>query len=105
MAVVAGKVAARRACINNVGITPIRSDVSTLAAAHRIPIPAADHEFVVVAAGDTDSAVVLLRPVNVVWKTVVGDYMIELRRGLVFLRGPSLAAVRRDGGAAIVGID
>src|SRR5438093_3001274 len=56
-------------------------------------------------ARDRDGRVVLLRAVDVVGKLVVGDGMVELRRGLVLLRRPGLPAVDRDRGTSVVAVD
>ncbi len=56
-------------------------------------------------AGDADAGVVLLRAINVIWKLVVGDHVIELGGWLVVLRGPVLPAIGADGCAAVIGIN
>src|SRR5208282_5960779 len=74
------------------------------AAADSVPI-AGENCAVVAARADADGRVVLLRAVDAVLKIVVGGDVVELRGGLVVLRGPVFAAVDADGGAAVVAVD
>ena len=100
----AGEIASAGACINNVRVARIRDHIAALAAAYFIPMLAADVAFVC-AAGNPHRAVVLLCAVHVIEKLVIGRHVIELRRGLVVLRGPGLAAIDSDGRAAIVAVN
>ena len=54
------------------------------------------------AAGDADVRVVLLRAINVIWERIVHRHVVKLCRGLIVLRGPTLAAVSSDAGAAVI---
>ena len=67
------------------------------------PVLAADHSGISLAR-DADIRIVLLRPINVIWKCIVHSDMIELRSWLVVLGRPRFAAVRGDIDAAIVRI-
>ncbi len=90
--------------IDDVRIARIGNDVAAFAAADSVPI-AGENRAVIAARADADGRVVLLRAVDAILKIVVGGDVIELRGGLVVLRGPVLAAVDTDGGAAVVAID
>src|SRR2546429_8239188 len=48
---------------------------------------------------------VLLRAIHAVGEIVVGGHVVELRRRLIALRGPVLATVDGDGGAAVIAVD
>src|SRR6267154_1479740 len=70
------------------------------------PPPATAVDVTAVAGGgDTDGRIVLLRAIDAVREIVVGSHVVELRRGLVVLRGPILAAVDGNGCAAVVAVD
>src|SRR5437660_7119321 len=84
--------AASRPRINNVGIPQIRRNVAALSPARIEPVLATDIA-IVGAAGDTHGRVVLLRTVHFVEKIVVRGHVIKLRRRLVVLRRPVLAAI------------
>ena len=56
------------------------------------------------AAGDADGRVVLLRAVDAVRRTVIGDDRVELRGRLVVHRAPRAAAVERHRGAAVAAV-
>src|SRR5438128_930796 len=100
----AGNQALVVAGVHNVRVWRIGRNVTRLSAAYRVPIGTIDGT-VVAAAGDSDGAVVLLRAIDVVRRTSIGNYVIELRRRLVILAGPSLATIQTHGYAAIVGND
>ncbi len=95
---------ALRPGINDVGIGRIRRNVTALAASDFIPILAADHAVIVIAL-DGDRGIILLRAVDVVRPTIVGNHVVELCRGLVVLCRPSRAAVDRDGCSTIIPVD
>src|SRR3974390_3036248 len=78
-------------------------DVAPSAPAHLEPVWPADDPLVGVA-GNADRAVILLRAVNAEGPVVVGSDVIELRGRLVVLLRPGLAAVHRDGHAAVVAV-
>ena len=58
---------------------------------------------IIAAAGDAGGAALLLAAIDPIRKTVVGDHVVELRRGLVVPGTPSLAAVHADGCALVAG--
>ncbi len=101
--VVARDLAAVRAGVNDLRITGIGRNVSALASAHRIPTRAIDAS--PGRTGNADRRVVLLRAINPVREAIVGDGVVELRRGLVGLRGPVGAAIDAHVGAAVIGLD
>src|SRR5947209_16602300 len=76
--------------IDNIRIRRIRRNVSTLTTADWEPVLPANDSLIVVAL-DGDGAVVLLRTIDKVRPTVIGNHVIELRGGLVILGGPGLA--------------
>src|SRR5262249_11759866 len=93
-------------------IARIGSDVAAFTTAHGVPIRAIDAA--AGSAGDGDRAVILLRSVHPIGKTIVRYHVVELRRRLVGLRCPAYTAVvayigdagiRFDHPAAVVGID
>src|SRR6266446_4011683 len=92
MPVVARNVALVVGGINNVWIGRVRRDVAGFASAHVIPIGAVD-DAVITAAGDGDRASVLLRAVNAIGRSGVGDDVVELRGWLILFGRPVLAAV------------
>src|ERR1039458_9836931 len=89
----AGNGSAARSCVNNVRVSRIGSKVAALPAARVEPVLTPDVA-VVGAAEDADCRIVLLRAVHLVQKIVVRRHVIELRRRLVVLRRPTLAAIR-----------
>src|SRR6478672_7701897 len=99
--VIAGDFAAVRTGINNFRIARIRRNVAALAAAYGIPTCAVNSAWR--RAGNGHGRVVLLRSVEVIRKTIVGDYVIELRCRLVGLPGPTGAAIRAYVGSAVIG--
>ena len=56
------------------------------------------------AARNRHGGVVLLRSVDAIRHSVVGDHRVELRSGLVVERAPGPAAVERDGSAAVAAV-
>ena len=89
-----------RTCINSLRITWIRRNVAALTSAYSVPactINAARR-----CAGNRYRRVILLRSVEVIRKTIVGDHVIELRRWLVRLVGPTCAAVGAHVGATVI---
>src|SRR4029077_8413503 len=91
-------------CIDDVGIAWIRHNVSALAASHIVPMLPADVA-IVRPASNRDCRVVLLCAVNLIEELIVGGNVVELRRGLVVLRRPTLAPIHRDRGTAVVAVD
>src|SRR5712672_2030121 len=102
--IVTGDFAAIRTGVDDFRIRRIGRDVTALAAANIVPIGPIDGA-VRAGASYADGGVVLLRSVDVIRKTVVGGYVIELRGRLVVNTGPALRAVGRDSGAAVVPVD
>src|SRR5215469_61154 len=90
--------------VHDIGFGRIGSDVARFPSPDRIPVRTIDETFVA-PGGNGDGAVVLLRAVDVVGRAVVGNHVVELRRGLIILAAPGFAAVEGDGHAAIVGAD
>ena len=84
-------------------VARIRQDEAAFAVAGFEPIRRPDRA-PVRAAGDAELRVVLLRSVNVVWKSVVHGDVIKLRGRLVVLRRPGFAAVDGNARAAVVGV-
>ena len=108
-AIQSGDQAAVAAGIEDVGIVRVARDVAAFAAAHGIehligatagPTRAALR----LPAGHARGAVVLLRTADVIRHVSGRDDVVELRRRHR-LRGPRLAAIHRDVGAAVVGLD
>src|SRR5256884_3192492 len=85
-------------------VARVGSDVASFAPADLIPVLPAD-DALVVTAGDGDGAVVLLRAVDAIRPVVVHGDVIELRRRLIVLRSPALAAIDGDGRAAVIAVD
>src|SRR5208282_1674900 len=79
--------------INNIGIRRIGRDVASFTTAHGIPAGSVNRAFVA-AAGNRDRAQVLLGAINVVGGARVRDRMIKLRRRLIILSRPVLAAIQ-----------
>src|SRR5690348_13519289 len=90
--------------VDDVGVVGIGNDKAGFAAADFVPIGLVDGALVT-AAGDGDGGIVLLGAVHAVRNDVVGGHVVELRGGLIALRSPGLAAVVRNRGAAVVGIN
>ena len=80
------------------------TDVGALAARTIPPVAHVDHRTVAAAAND-HAAVVLLTGIQLVREIVIGGDVIELRRGLVVLRAPAVAAIHRHRHATVVGVD
>src|SRR5207249_8439223 len=89
--------------INNVPVARIGYDEAALAAPGNEPILCRDYTLLA-PARDANVRVVLLRAVDVIRIGVVSRDVIKLCGRLVILRRPSLAAVHRDTGAAVVGV-
>ena len=89
--------------INDVGIARIGDDETALTATGVRPIALLD-DATVGPARDAHVRVVLLRAVDVIGEGVVDRDVIELRRRLIALRRPSLAAVHRDARTAVIGV-
>src|SRR5256884_1415513 len=85
-------------------VARVGCDVAAFAPADLIPVLPAD-DALVVTAGDGDGAVVLLRAVDAIRPVVVHGDVIELRRRLIVLRSPALAAIDGDGRAAVIAVD
>jgi len=90
--------------VNDVRIARVNGNVTALASAHGIPVAAVDVT-AVAGGGDTDGRIVLLRAIDAVREIVVGSHVVELRRRLIILRGPILAAVDGNGCAAVIAVD
>ena len=86
--------------IDDIRILGIGRHISTFASARGKPIAWSDLA-VIGSAWHRSASAILLRAVHDVGELVVGDHMIELCRGLVVPRTPSLAAVETDCGALI----
>ncbi len=80
----ASDLAAVGAGVDDLRIGGIGSDVAAFAAADAVPVGSIDSA-IRAGAGDADRGIVLLRAVDVIRKTVVCDYVIELRGGLIVL--------------------
>src|SRR5207248_8375777 len=78
--------------------------VAAFATSDLIPVLPADDAFVVTA-GDGDGGVVLLCAVDAIRPVVVHGDVIELRRRLIVLLSPTLAAIDGDGRAAVIAVD
>src|SRR5260370_7022070 len=85
-------------------MTGIHSAGAAFPAAYGIPVGAIDTA-VVAAGSNADGRVVLLGAINAIKKIIIGGGVIELRRGLISLRGPIFSAIQGDGCAAIVAVD
>src|SRR5262249_22585013 len=92
------------AAVDDVRVLRVRRDVAALAAGGRLPVALADAA-AIAAVGNSHRRVILLGPVNPVRKVIVGNDAVELRRRLIVIRAPALAAVEGDLGAAIVADD
>src|SRR6266581_3938610 len=103
-AVEAGNVAEVGAGINDVRIARGNGNVAAFASAHSLPVRAVDVS-AVAGSGNTNGGIVLLRAIDAVRKIVVRGHMIELRGGLIPLRGPILAAIDGNGCAAVIAVD
>src|SRR5260370_5385668 len=87
--------------VNGVGIEWVGLDVTVFAAGlDGTPVVRVQRR-IQTPAGRGGGAAVLLRAVDPVRKTAVGDDVVELARGLVVPRTPRLAAVHGDNGALI----
>ncbi len=90
------------AAVNQIGMRADRARHSRIL--RRRPGPVAKSDFAeVAAAGGADAAAFLLSAIDPVRKLVVGDDVIELRRGLVVPGTPGLSAIHADGRALIDG--
>src|SRR5258705_82343 len=90
--------------VDDLRVARIGRDVATFAAPDLIPVLPADDAFLV-AAGDGDRGVVLLGAVDAVGPVVVPGGVIDLRRRLIVLLGPALAAIHGNGCAAVIAVD
>src|SRR5205823_4944645 len=90
--------------VDDLRVARVGCDVAAFAPADLIPVLPAD-DALVVTAGDGDGAVVLLRAVDAIRPVVVHGDVIELRRRLIVLRSPALAAIDGDGRAAVIAVD
>src|SRR3984893_10595235 len=102
--IVARHLAAVGIRVDDLRVAWIGRDVATFAATHLIPVLPADDAFVV-AAGDGDRGVVLLGAVDAIGPVIVHDDVIELRRWLVVLLSPAVAAIDGNGRAAVITVD
>src|SRR2546422_3151002 len=90
-----------RSAVHGVGIKWVGLDIAVFAAGlDGAPVVKAQGR-IQTPAGRGGGTAVLLRAVDPVGKTVVGDDMVELAGGLVVPRTPRLAAVHGDDGALI----
>ena len=87
--------------IDHVPVARIGDDKAAFSTAGDEPILAPDYTGVP-AAGDADIRIILLCAVNVIGKGVVDRDVIKLRRRLIILRGPGLAAVHRNACASVI---
>src|SRR5216117_2906668 len=94
--------AADLSAVNQVGVQRVWGHVAVLLDAHGMPLPDGDLA-VVAAARDARRSALLLPAVDPVRKTVIGDDVIELGRGLVVPRAPGRAAVHRHDRALVAG--
>src|SRR5581483_2644548 len=85
-------IASRFAAINNVGIEWVGGDVAVFLGADRNPIAEGDFP-VIAAAGGSHRAALLLSAINPVRKLIVGNDVVELRRGLVVPGAPGRATI------------
>src|SRR5436853_3078473 len=92
------------AAVDDVGVARIGDHEAALAAERVIPVALHDGALII-HAGDRDARVVLLGAVHVIGEAIVDRHVIELRRRLIVLRGPGLAAVEGDRGAAVARLD
>ena len=90
------------AAVDQIGMQRIGRDVAVFFDADGGPVAKGDFAKVA-AAGGADGAAFLLSAIDPVGKLVVGDDVIELRRGLVVPGAPGLAAVDADGRALVDG--
>src|SRR5262249_17024065 len=70
-------------------------NITTLACPNRVPV-AESYSPVVTAAGDGNSATILLGTVDSIWELVVGNDVIELRGWLVVPGSPAVASIYTD---------
>ena len=102
--VVAGNVSSVRARIDDVRVGGIGRDVSAFAATDLVIISLINSA-AGTRVGNGDCRVILLSAIKPVREPVIGGDVIELRRRLVIQRGPTGAAVRRDGRPAVIAVD
>ena len=95
---------AHRAAVDDVGIHRMHGDEAALTRAGVAAVTQRDRA-PLGGTGHRDRGVVLLRAVDAVGVLVVDVEPVELRRLLVVDARPSLAAVERDAGAAVVAFD
>src|SRR5579863_3620640 len=86
--------------VDEVGIGGVGSDVAELESSRRGPVAIGDLA-VVTAAGDSGSAAILLRAVNVIRKMLIGAHMIKLPGRLVVPGTPGVAGVHASGRALV----
>src|SRR5437588_430444 len=83
------------AAVDDVGVARIGDHEAALAAERVIPVALHDGALII-HAGDRDARVLLLGAVHVIGEAIVDRHVIELRGGLIGLRGSGVAAVERD---------
>ena len=101
LVVVAGDRSPVAARVDDVEVARVGGDPGRLAAAHVVPVHLGDGA-VADAGGDGHRRVVLLPSVDPEREAVVGDDAVDLRRGLIVLGRPRLAAVHGDLGSTVV---
>src|SRR5689334_7554600 len=89
-----------RATINDVWIERIGRDVRIFVGSDGMPVMEGDLA-IVATAQRAGRAALLLATVHPVWVLIVGDDVVELRRGLVVPGAPSASTVYADGCALI----
>ena len=90
------------ASVDNVWIRRRGRNIARFSAPNRIPVGTIDCA-VVAATRNRDGAVVLLRPVDIIRSTSVGNDVIELRGWLIVFTRPRLSTIEAHGGSAIIG--
>ena len=88
--------------VHDIRIGRIRRDISRFPTTHGVPIGEIDRPLIT-AAGYSYCAVVLLRAIDVIGGSIVGNNMIKLRGWLIILTCPRLATIQGDRYTAIVG--
>src|SRR5215472_598673 len=86
--------------VDHIRVQRIRNRVAAFSRAYLIPIPYGDLS-IVSAACDSGRSAVLLRPINPIWKPMVGRDSIEFSGWLVVPRAPRFTAVHGDRRALI----
>src|SRR6516225_9341914 len=92
------------AAICILGITRLRHAISAFAVCRSMP-GGEGNQSLAVGARPFKRAFVLLRAVDVIRKLVVDIHVVKLAGGLIVLGAPSLTAIRRYGGAAVVAFE